>query len=52
MAIGEMPPHRIDDVRNQLRQNMMKIFTENPVLLSEKYTIENGVVKKLGSLQE
>lgn len=47
MAIGEAPPHRITQVTDQLRENIMKIFSENPSLLSDRYVIENGEVKKL-----
>jgi len=47
MAIGETPLHRIAETTDQLRQSIMKAFTENPGMFNEKYTIENGMVKKL-----
>ena len=47
IAVGETPHHRITEVTDQLRQNMMKTFTENPSLLKDKYIIENGEVRKL-----
>lgn len=47
MAIGETPSHRITQVTDQLRENIMKTFSENPSLFSDRYVIENGEVKKL-----
>ena len=47
LAIGETPPHRITEVTNQLRQNVMKTFMENPSLLKEKFAMENGKAVKL-----
>jgi len=47
IAIGETPRHRITEVTNQLRLDMMKTFSENPSLLQDKYIIENGEVRKL-----
>ena len=47
IAIGETPPHRIAEATDALRANIIKTFTENPSLMTDKYTIENGKVIKL-----
>jgi heterodisulfide reductase subunit D len=47
MAIGEIPRHRHTEVTEQVRQEIMKTFAENPELFNDRYVIENGEVRKL-----
>jgi Fe-S oxidoreductase len=47
MAIGEKPPHRIEEILNGLAENMMEKIGENEELLTKKYVIKNGEIKPL-----
>jgi Fe-S oxidoreductase len=47
MAIGEKPVHRIEEVKSQLVNNMIKAVSENPEVLKQKYIIKNGKITAL-----
>lgn len=47
MAVGEKPPHRIEEILNGLAENMMKKVSENEELLTKRYVIKNGEIKPL-----
>lgn len=47
MAVGEKPPHRIEEIRTQLITNIITKVSSAPSLLAQRYVIENGVIKPL-----
>jgi len=46
IAIGENPPHRIQEEMNQITNNFIQTVSDNPDLLNMRYKIEKGVLKK------
>ncbi len=47
IAVGEKPPHRIEEVKNQLTRNIFKGVSENPEALKQRYIIQNGEISLL-----
>jgi len=47
IAVGEKPPHRIIEIQNQLRNDLMKKISENPDVLNDRYRIEGGDIRRL-----
>lgn len=45
MAIGEKPPHRIEEIKTKLITNILTKISADPSLLSQKYILENGEIK-------
>jgi hypothetical protein len=45
MAIGEKPPHRIEEIKKTLTQNILNRIIENPEALKQRYTIKNGEIE-------
>ncbi len=50
IAIGEKPPHRIEEIKKQLTRNIMTKIGENPDVLKQRYTIKNGQIEPLVSV--
>jgi len=47
MAIGEKPVHRIEEIKSKLNKNIFKVISENPDILTKRYTIKNGGIRVL-----
>lgn len=47
IAIGEKPQHRLIKVREQLMMDVMQRISEEPDMMTGRYVIREGVVKKL-----
>lgn len=45
MAIGEKPPHRIEEIKSQLIASVFTRAVSDPSLMTQKYILEDGRIK-------
>jgi Fe-S oxidoreductase len=45
MAVGETPPHRIEETKTRLAKNIFAKMNSDPEVLQRKYILQDGVIK-------
>ena len=44
-ALGESPPHRIEEIKNGLIQSIFEKIADDPKSLEQRYVIEDGTIR-------